>query len=182
MDKRIQENRRVKNQIATSYLNLLKNSTLEDAEMITISQITSKARVSRMAYYRNFKSKTDIVEYYLSESLWVELLHELSENFSFWTLDYGIAFFTLMKKHREDILLLKNHGYADLILSSFNSMNEELIGDMPQNSIERFEIYYAAGASYNAMLHWLEEGCRETAEEMAEHFFLYFGKSKTSDL
>lgn len=182
MDKRIQENRRVKNQIATSYLNLLKSSTLEDAEMITISQITSKAKVSRMAYYRNFKSKTDIIEYYLSESLWMEFLHESSENFSFWTLDYGITFFTLMKKHREEILLLKHHGYADLILSAFNSLNEELIGDMPQNSIERFEIYYAAGASYNAMLHWLEEGCRETAAEMAKHFFLYFGKSQTSDL
>ena len=54
MDKRIEESIRVKNQIATAFVELLKENTVEDAEMITISQITTRAKVSRMAYYRNF--------------------------------------------------------------------------------------------------------------------------------
>lgn len=143
MDKRIEESIRVKNQIATAFVELLKENTVEDAEMITISQITTRAKVSRMAYYRNFKSKV------------------------------GTIFFKQMKRHREDILVLKLHGYADLILSTFNLLDEELIGDMPRNSIKRYKIYYAAGASYNAMLCWLEDGCKETPEELSKDFISF---------
>lgn len=173
MDKRIEENIRVKNQIATAFIELLKENSVEDAEMITISQITTRAKVSRMAYYRNFKSKVDIIKYYLYETLWREFEKALPPDYSFWSTEYGALFFKQMKQHREDILILKLHGYADLILSAFNSLNEELIGDMPSNSIKRYKIYYAAGASYNAMLYWLEEGCKETPEELSKDFISF---------
>lgn len=174
MKKTNEENIRVKNQISVAFLELLNSNNAEEAEMITISQITTKAQVSRMAYYRNFKSKTDIINYYLSETLWKELQTKLLANFNFWSLSYGIAFFNLIKNHRNDILLLQKHGYGDLILSAFNALNEDLIGDMKYSSIDRFKIYYAAGASYNAVLHWLESGCRETPEEMAQSFCSFF--------
>ncbi len=175
MDKRTKENIRVKNQIAAAFIEILKQSSVEDAEMITISQITSKANVSRMAYYRNFTSKTNIIEYYLLDSLWQEFQEILPAGCQFWTVEYGTVFFSQMGKHREDILVLKRHGYADLILSAINSRNEELIGDMPRNSIDRFQIYYAAGASYNAMLYWLEEGCKESPEDISRNFISFIG-------
>ena len=174
MNRKTEENIRVKNQIAFAYLDLLNTSSADEAEMITISQITAKANVSRMAYYRNFKSKTDIINYYLSETLWKELEANLSVNFNFWSVNYVTEFFQLMKKHKTDILLLKKHGYADLILSVFNSLNENLIGDMKCSSIERFKIYYAAGASYNAALHWLENGCHESPEDLAINISAFF--------
>lgn len=170
MDKRIVENIRVKNRIAEAFLELLENCSIDDAEAITISEITSKAEVSRMAYYRNFKSKSDIVDYFLTETLWKELSENLSLNFKFWSIEYGIKFFSLMKMRRKMLMLLKKHGYTDAILSAFNRSNEDMIGDMPQNSIERFNLYYAAGASYNALMHWLEGGCKESPEDMAKNF------------
>ena len=173
MDKRIEENIRVKNQIAKAFLQLLTEYRVEDAETITISEITSKANVSRMAYYRNFKSKTDIINYYLSETLWKELYEKLTHNYNFWSVEYGTRFYTLMKAHRQTLLLLKNHGYDSLILSAFNKINEETLGDMPRNSINRFIIYYTAGASYNAMMQWLEDGCIESPEEMSRDFTEY---------
>ncbi len=178
MDKRTIENIRVKNQIAAAYIELLKQSSVEDAEMITISQITSKANVSRMAYYRNFTSKTNIIEYYFSESLWQEFQEILPAGCPFWTVEYGTVFYQHLRKHREEILVLKRHGYAELILSAFNSINEELIGDMPRNSIDRFQIYYAAGASYNAMLYWLEEGCKESPEDISRNFISFIGQAQ----
>lgn len=170
MDKRIEENIRVKNQIVEAFFQLLENYNKNDAENITISEITSHAKVSRMAYYRNFKSRSDIVDYFLSETLWKELSQTLSLNFKFWSLEYGTKFFSLMKAHRKTLLLLKKHGYADSILAAFNKGNENLLGDMQHNSIERFKLYYAAGASYNAMMQWLEDGCNEPSETMAESF------------
>lgn len=116
MDKRIKENIRVKRQIALAFLKLLKSDDITDSEIITISQITSTAKVSRMAYYRNFQSKTEIIDYYLSETLWKELNDTLSTDFEFWSLDYGIAFFNLMKCHRDDILLLNQLRWLLLFL------------------------------------------------------------------
>lgn len=170
MDKRIEENIRVKNRIAEAFLQLLNEYSVEDAETITISQITSRAGVSRMAYYRNFKSKLDVINYYLSETLWKKLHQELPTNYKFWSVEYGTKFYNLMKAHQKTLLLLKKHGYASSILSAFNSRNEEVLGDMPHSSIARFTIYYTAGASYNAMMQWLEDGCKESPEEMSKDF------------
>ena len=169
MDKRIKENIRVKNQIANAFFQLLEDCN-EDEETITISQITSKAGVSRMAYYRNFKSKSNIVDYYLSEKLQKDLFIKLSKQFDFWSIEYGTVFWELMKSQRDTLLLLRKHGYGDSILSAFTKCNEELIGDMPHNSIERYKIYYAAGASYNATIHWLDNGCKEPPRSLAENF------------
>ena len=60
MDKRTEENLRVKRSIVNALFLLLKDTGLED---ISISEITRVAKVSRMAYYRNFKSKLEIIDF-----------------------------------------------------------------------------------------------------------------------
>ena len=170
MDKRIQENIRVKTQIANAYFTLLKDFDGTDPDLITVTQITSLARVSRMAYYRNFQSRRDIVDFFMTGAIQAELEKIITGTESFWSLEYGIAFFSLMKKHRDLFLLLDRFGYASLILEHFNATNEGFAGDVSAQSVERFTLYFAAGATFNASLIWLREGCRETPEEMARCF------------
>ena len=43
------------------------------------------------------------------------------------------------------------------------------------SSENHYKLYYAAGASYNAMIHWLKGGCKESAEEMSRHILEFFG-------
>ena len=166
----------IKNSIAHAYLKALEE---KEADAISISSITQSAKVSRMAFYRNFASKQDIIEYYLTEVLWTEMSEKSPENSDFWTLEYGIRFFKTMQTHKDLILLLEKRGYASLILQSFNQINEYTAGDMPQNSIKRYELYYIAGASFNAMLVWLREGCKESPENMAINLAEYIGISCT---
>ena len=170
MDKRMVENKKVKDAIANAYFALLKQKKSED---IAVTEITSKAKVSRMAYYRNFSSKLEIIEYYLRETMWQELSESLAGDIEFWTLEYGVAFFQNMKKYRDIILLLDDCGYANMILKEFNLRNEELAGDMPANSIERYDLYFASGASFNASLKWLRGGCKETPLEIAKAFLSF---------
>lgn len=170
MDKRMSENIRVKNQIAKAFFKLLEQSSSENTDNISISQITTTAHVSRMAYYRNFNSKQEIVDYYLSETLLKELLIRLNSDFEFWSMEYGLNFFIIMKNNKDLLLLLEKHGYSNSILSAFNKANENIAGDMPRNSVERFKIYFAAGASYNAVMYWLKDGCKESPQIMAESF------------
>ena len=88
MDKRVEENKRVKKQICAAFFGLLRQSDADDVDSISISQITSRANVSRMAYYRNFKSKNDIVKYYIDEVMWSDITDELGDDIDFWTNEY----------------------------------------------------------------------------------------------
>lgn len=172
MDKRIEENKRVKDEIANAFFALLKQKHYDE---ISVTEITNRAKVSRMAYYRNFQTKIDIIDYYLSEVIWSDISAALGDNPKFWTYEYGVVFIKVMKKHRDRILLLDECGYASLILKKFDQKNEELAGDMPHNSIERYKLYYASGASFNGMLEWLRGGCRESVEDMAKSMSKFIG-------
>ena len=165
MDKREAENLRVKRSIVNAFFALLKE---KDMENISVSEVTRNAKVSRMAYYRNFNTKKDIIEFYVDDIL-TDMMALLGQDFDFWSPEYGRAFFETMKKHRERVLMLNQIGLSGLFLDKFTATNEELAGDMPSNSIERYKLYYVAGASYNATIHWLKSGCKESVEEMAKN-------------
>ena len=164
MDKRTEENLRVKRLMVNAFFTLLEEN---DLESISISEITRIAKVSRMAYYRNFDSKIDIIDFYLDDIL-NEQLATLNHDINFWAEEYGRAFFQSMGKHREHILLLNRIGLDGMVLNKFSAANENFAGDMPQNSIERYNLYYAAGAAYNGTIEWLKGGCRESVEEMTQ--------------
>ena len=172
MDKRVEENTRVKKAITRAFFALLEGG--KPFDQISVSEITNRAKVSRMAYYRNFNSKLEILEYFLAQ-IFETMTKELGEDMEFWTIEYGRVYYRVMKEHRDSILLLDRLGFSGLILNAFNATNEEVAGDMPRSPIERYKLYYAAGASYNAMIHWLKGGCKESAEEMSQHFLEFFG-------
>ena len=158
----------LRHKIVDAYLELLKEKSSED---ISITEITQCAGVSRMAFYRKFTSKEEIVDFYLGgifhwEICWVE---ELGRELDIWELEFGIRFFEVMKQHREHILLLVDRGYATLLLQVINMTNEMRSGDMPVHSIHRYDLYFLAGAGFNSML----IGCKESPEEMARALASY---------
>ncbi len=162
-DKRMLENKRVKDSIALAFFSLLRECKEED---ITVTEIVNMAQVSRMAYYRNFDSKIEIIKYYINETIWSELNALLGENIEWLSGEFNTHFFHIMKKYRDIIILLNNRGYASIILNAFNEKNEELAGDMPATSVDRYKLYCAAGAGFNVALMWLRGGCRESEEEL----------------
>ena len=162
MNKRVQLNLDAKNAISDAFFQLLGKEQIDD---ISVTQIADLAGVSRMAYYRNFHSKADIIQYYLDSSFEV-LLKKVGPEPDLWTLEYGKKFFKHVRENREMLLTLNECGYSGLILDAFNRAVEEMAGDMPFNSIDRYKLYCAAGASFNAAMLWLKGGCKEGIDEL----------------
>ena len=54
-----QKNTYVKKQILTALLDLLKEKPLSD---ISVSELTSKAEIGRVSFYRNYQNKEDILK------------------------------------------------------------------------------------------------------------------------
>ena len=164
----------LRHRIVNAYLELLREK--EDGN-ISITEITRRAGVSRMAFYRKFASKWEIVDFYLGGIMHWEVAYDEARGAdrSIWELEYGIRFFRVMGEHRENILLLVDRGYATLLLRVINLTNECVAGDMPLSSIERYKLYFLAGAGFNSMLIWLRDGCRESPEKMAQALMDYMG-------
>jgi AcrR family transcriptional regulator len=142
-----------------------------------VTEIAEKAGVSRTAYYRNFHDRSDIVDCYFRDTLWQTFI-ERTKEYPFWSYAYGEAFFTILKENREILLLMEKHGYLSIIMNVFNEKNEELAGDMPYDSIERFHLYFAAGGSFNVAMMWLKDGCKESPQELARSFVQFTSHCK----
>ena len=118
---------------------------------ISVSQITSKADVARMSYYRNFESKEQIIEVYVDQALVRGFDRSLKR----------------MRSEKRKILALINAGFATTLQRMMDGYLEERLGDMPVRSIERYELYFVSGALLNVLVRWLEQGAKEPPEEMA---------------
>ena len=161
MDKRVAQNLRVKGALMEAYLRLL--GTHPD-DNISVTMIAREAGVSRMAYYRNFESKGDIIRYFLEE-VFREILGQLSEGCTFWSREYGYILLNVLYRHREQFLLLDESGHGGMVLAMFNDASLELAGDVPYNSVERYRLYLASGATLNGTMEWFRGGCRESLDD-----------------
>ena len=171
MNKQTERSLRVKRSIVSAFFSLLKETSIEN---ISISEVTRVAKVSRMAYYRNFNSKIEIVDFFLDDVL-ADMIALLGDKFDCWSQEYGRAYFQVMKRHKDRILILYQIGLSGMIMNRFTTTNEEFAGDMPWNSIERYRLYYAAGAAYNGAIGWLKNDCRESIEEMEKSLREFMG-------
>ncbi len=149
-----------KQDLAETVFKLLKTKPYEQ---ISIQDIVSKAGFSRMAYYRNFKSKNEIVQYYL---------HKITNDF---LIDSKIdvrtenlhKYFVTVFKHLtavKDIglLLLKNN-----LLHFAKAEFDKIFYDKAKDKSELYNYLFLSGGLFNVYQLWLSQGCKETPEELA---------------
>lgn len=148
--------------MATALLDLMKEQSYDS---ITITQITQKAGVSRMTYYRNYVEKEDILEFYgnyLSELF----AQKIRDTDSFSAKDYWNLLFEFIFENREYIEALITSGKGDIILNAMNK-NIENITDGNKKYAARFGV----GASYNIILGWTKDNFKESPSELANIMF-----------
>ncbi len=168
--------------IIEAFLGLLQVKRFSE---ITVTDIVTRAGVARMSYYRNFDSKEQVIEAYI-DGLRERLLAGdatggASAGASATALGEGagniiesralVEGFThslrCMLVERDNVLALVEAGFATTLQRIMDGYIEERLGDMPAASVERFGLYFASGALLNVLVRWLEEGARESPEELA---------------
>ena len=71
-------------------------------------------------------------------------------------------------EHREEILLLCSNGFYELIQDNTDQFLINAIGDMPSNSIDRYNIFLLSGAICHVQIEWLKNKAPESPEEFAD--------------
>lgn len=169
LDRRVAANNRTKRRIIKALLRLMNEKNFSD---ITVSDIVVRAGVARASYYRNFSSKEDIIA--SAGAIIIDDYRQktVGENRSVLEYESILRMFRYFRAYRSALLTLHKAGFTSVYMRMFGEFIEDAAGDMPFDDIRRYCIPFYFGAAFNVFVAWLEEGMRESPEEMAGLFHL----------
>lgn len=167
VDKRKEANLRVKRDITKAMLALMHEKSFSE---ISISEIVRRAKVARASFYRNYTSKEDVLLTIIRDA--IDYFRETAEYdlSNYYTYAHIVRCFEHFKMYAEYILDLCTFGYGEYIREELNHFHEEIAGSMPSNSIDKYKLYIFIGALYNTAVVWVQNGVKESPEEIAKVF------------
>ena len=151
-----------RDRIVESLTELMKTA---EFEAITVKDISELAEVNRSTYYRNFKSKEDIIRYKL-ELMMDEYLNEY-ENKSAHTKEIYIQ--TILEtflKYDEFLKTIHRQNQSYILQKVLVNYFSGILKNTSKK--ERYRIYYHIGGIYNFIICWIENGMEDDVESLAK--------------
>lgn len=146
--------------ITETLLEILTEKTLNE---ISISELTDKANVSRVSFYRNFNSKNEIIEKYLY-TITNNFINEYDISYLNTELqEYITILFNHLYQFKDFAIVLNNNNMLHLIKNQFDRIFESKY----KKTLEPYQLYFISGGLYNIYYHWLINGCPETPQELS---------------
>ena len=168
MDKRREENIRVKECIIRTLFQLIQTKSLSE---ITITELVSGAGVARASFYRNYESKEDVLITLIQDvlELYRQEIHEGPEGL--YAYENILLSFRYFQKYKRYVLDLYRSGFALTILEEMNRFHESVEGTMNFSSTEKYTLYMYIGALFNTAITWLSDPAAVSPEELAAFFY-----------
>jgi hypothetical protein len=167
MDKRKIANQEVRDKFFQALMSLLKE---KPASEITITELISHSGAARVSFYRNYKSINDVLYDKLDAMIEEYNQHKLTDFEKYDDYEFILNLFLFYKKYADVILTANRANISIDVLDEISDYLISINGDMKENSIRKYELYYYSGAWYNVVIHWLESGMKESPEDMAAEF------------
>ena len=160
-----QKNTWVKRQITAALLNLLKEKKLAD---ISVSELTDRAGVGRVSFYRNYQTKEDILREESDRLIqeWGKL-YEVNPESAPETLFPSL--FDFYREHRDFYTTLYEAGMSTIMMDTIIS-TIQITPEMP--NLEAYMKSFWAYGIYGWMLEWIKRGMQESGSELIGLFQL----------
>ena len=130
---------------------------------ISITEITQKAGVGRMSFYRNFNSKEDIIKKWI-ENITNNFLENSDINYKQDnTKDYFTKLFNHLEKYKEYAILIYKANLTHLLKNEFESR----ILQIYEKEFGSYKSYFLAGGIFNVYYYWLMNDCKESPDTIA---------------
>lgn len=168
MNKKNQANRLARECITTALIQL---SQQKEFSSITVSELTARAGVSRMTYYRNYHSKEEVFRTYMDEIVenYCQNIYKNEKPENYGEYKYILHCFRYFEKYKTFISCLMNIGMSNLLLEALNT---HLLTTYYEGRSDSPGLYYTllayAGALFNIYITWLTNGALESVEFLAD--------------
>ena len=168
MNKQKQQSR---NWLTQSFLILMEEKPYKE---ISITKICEKAGLSRKTFYRNFKTKDELLNEYIKD-LCIEYFHQFKHRDDVYLNRVSKIFFSFWGEHKDFLYLLYKQDLLYILLIQFNKLLPQiylrykafLLDTKDKTEIE-YIAYFNAGGFFNLLVKWLENECKNSPEEMVE--------------
>ena len=166
-------NRYIRMCIARTLIQLMESKNLDD---ITITELVKKANVSRMTFYKYYKSKQAVLSDYMYEIVndYVKDLKKRADIGKFHEFRRICHCFEFFKQYSNLIMILINSNMYSVVINAVNNYMDTYV--LPVTHYSRYELYYYGGALCNTYIKWIENGMVETPEEIAKIIYKYKAK------
>ncbi len=164
----------VKACILDALLALMDETPFQD---ITVSDITRRAKVSRMAYYRNYTSREEILTGQLESIVGqYALFSQLSPGIEHHITPKNIAgVFERCAEQEKFILKCDDAGLGYYILDTITGYLLTYFVNDRHETMREYILYAYASALYATVVKWLRSGMGEPVAEMADMLYRVFG-------
>lgn len=149
----------------------------KDFHKISITELTARAGVSRMAFYRNYAILEDVLIDHLTDffSKCEEQLISIGLEDTYEVMH---MFFSSFRTEKRFMMNLIDSNLAHLLLERSNSylleMCKELVCDKSYSpEKERYVIKFMVGGFFNATVEWFQDGLQQSDEYMAQLLYEY---------
>lgn len=159
----------IKECIAQALIQLLQKQELSS---IRITELTRIAGVSRMAYYRNFNSKEEIISTYCNIILQQydeEEIEECSRG-TYSDVNHMVHYFSFLLEHQDFLNIITAHSCGHLFSEAMTAYIVKKWQNDKNNRMEYYKLLAFSGSLYNLYLGWAKNNFQESVEEMAEIF------------
>lgn len=177
MQKPNESNVLTKECIVTALLRLMQDKPYDS---ISITDITALAGVSRMAYYRNYKSKDEILIKRLEdeESKLIKKVGDKKADSIKTIISYVASFF---QENAEVIKATYEAGLAHLMS---NMLSKRIYNYFPvagASASGRYAVHFYVGAIFSVFRLWFDEGMKESADEISDMIFNFVNMESAID-
>lgn len=156
-------NRITRESICTALLELMKTT---EFKKISISELVRRAGVSRQSFYRNYKTKEDIV-LEIERTIGMQLIGKMKDpDYINNPKKWFIEFFTVVKENNAAVTLLQE---ADLFITIFEKIPSYIESQMETVTPElHYCIVGSMAAVHSIARNWFNNGMKESEIEMAD--------------
>lgn len=144
----------------------------KDFQQISVTEITRKAGVGRVTFYRNFASKESVIIYYFNKESAKFLMdnpHSPSSPEEYYRVIIHVLEGSKKNKDLFDKIIECHLEYIYL-----DYLNQNFAADFQSKSVvdNKYLPYTYCGALFNVSLTWLKDGCQSDASQVADALFI----------
>ena len=143
---------------------------------ITIKEIARKADLDRSTFYRNFKSKQDILNFHL-DSLTQDYISKISELNELDMQKIFKVFLDFCNVNLDFIISLRRNGLSNLLLEGLNMrlpfIHELFQSKLPYKISEpniELVLAFNAGGMWNLLMRWIDNGLIQNSADLTQVF------------